>query len=54
MPNEEIDSETLESLEKYRSYTRYLKEAKEAKNKPTWWKTYKGYMEQADPEHGEE
>ena len=53
MPNEEIDVANLKSLEKYRSYTRYLKQAQEARNKPVWWKTYRGYMEQADPEHGE-
>ena len=54
MPNEEIDPANLESLEKYRSYTRYLRQAVEAKNTPAWWKTYRGYVEEADPEHGEE
>lgn len=53
MPNEEIDVRNLESVEKYRSYTRYLRQAEEAKNKPAWWKTYRSYVEQADPEHGE-
>lgn len=53
MPNEEIAVENLESLEKYRSYTRYLRQAEEAKNKPAWWKTYRSYVEKADPEHGE-
>lgn len=53
MPNEELDVEKLESLEKYRSYNRYLKQAEEAKNKPAWWKTYRSYVEKADPEHGE-
>lgn len=53
MPNEEIDDANLESLEKYRSYTRYLRQAEEAKNKRVWWKTYRGYVEKADPEHGE-
>lgn len=54
MPNEEINVENLESLEKYRSYTRYLRQAEEAKKKPVWWKTYRGYVEKADPEHGAE
>lgn len=53
MPNEDIDVKRLASLEKYRSYNRYFKEAEEAKNKPVWWKTYKSYVEKADPEHGE-
>lgn len=53
MPNEEIDAGNLESLEKYCSYTRYLREAKEADNRPVWWKTYRSYVEKADPEHGE-
>lgn len=53
MPNEEIDVGNLESLEKYRSYTRYFRQAKEADNRPVWWKTYRSYVEQADPEHGE-
>lgn len=53
MPNEEIDVRNLESLEKYRSYTRYLRQAEETKNKPAWWKTYRSYVEKADPEHGE-
>lgn len=53
MPNEEIEVENLESLEKYRSYTRYLRQAQEAKNRPAWWKTYRSYVEKADPEHGE-
>ncbi|XP_070847050.1 large ribosomal subunit protein mL38 [Chaetodon trifascialis] len=54
MPNQEIDHKNLESLEKYRSYGRYFKHAEEAKNKPAWWKTYRGYVEKADPEHGAE
>lgn len=54
MPNEEIDVENLESLEKYRSYTRYFRQAEQAKNSPAWWRTYKGYVEKADPEHGAE
>ena len=54
MPNEDIDVRNLESVEKYRSYTRYLRQAEEAKNKPVWWKTYRGYVEKEDPEHGEE
>ncbi|XP_068613372.1 large ribosomal subunit protein mL38-like [Brachionichthys hirsutus] len=54
MPNEEIDVENLESLTKYRSYTRYLKQAEEANNKPVWWKTYRGYVLKANPEHGVE
>uniref|UniRef100_A0A8D0DD77 Large ribosomal subunit protein mL38 n=1 Tax=Sander lucioperca TaxID=283035 RepID=A0A8D0DD77_SANLU len=53
MPNE-VDVENLESLEKYRSYTRYFKQAEEARNKPAWWKTYRSYVEKADPEHGAE
>lgn len=53
MPNEEIDVRNLESLEKYRSYTRYLRKAQEADNRPVWWKTYRSYVEKADPEHGE-
>ncbi|KAG7474008.1 39S ribosomal protein L38, mitochondrial [Solea senegalensis] len=54
LPNQDIDVTDLESLEKYRSYTLYLKQAEEAKNKPVWWKSYKGYMEKSDPEHGVE
>ncbi|XP_053197342.1 39S ribosomal protein L38, mitochondrial [Scomber japonicus] len=54
MPNEEIDVKNLKSLEKYRSYTRYLKQAEEAMNSPAWWKTYRSYVENADPEHGAE
>lgn len=54
MPNDEIDVENLESLEKYRSYTPYLRQAEEAKNKQVWWKTYRGYLEKADPVNGEE
>ncbi|XP_036938395.1 39S ribosomal protein L38, mitochondrial isoform X1 [Acanthopagrus latus] len=54
MPNEDIDVRNLESVEKYRSYTRYLRQAEEAKNKPVWWKTYRGYVEKEDPEHGSE
>ncbi|XP_070708032.1 large ribosomal subunit protein mL38 isoform X2 [Pempheris klunzingeri] len=54
MPNEEIDVTKLESLEKYRSYTRYLTEAEETKNKPAWWKSYRSYVEEADPDHGVE
>lgn len=52
MPNEEIDASDYEGMEKYRSYTRYLKKAQEAKNKPVWWKTYRTYVEKADPNHG--
>lgn len=52
MPNEEIDVSNYEGMEKYRSYIRYLKEAQEAKNKPVWWKTYRKYVESADPNHG--
>lgn len=51
MPNEEIDASNYEGMEKYRSYTRYLKQAQEAKNKPVWWKTYRSYVEKADPNH---
>ncbi|KAM6951471.1 large ribosomal subunit protein mL38 [Aplochiton taeniatus] len=54
MPNEDIDYKNLESLEKYRSYTRYLNQAEATRNKPTWWRTYKQYLEQEDPEHGVE
>ncbi|XP_022598508.1 39S ribosomal protein L38, mitochondrial [Seriola dumerili] len=54
MPNDVIDLKKLESVERYRSYTRYLRRAEEAKNQPAWWKTYRGYMEQADPDHGGE
>lgn len=54
MPNDEIDVKNLESLEKYRSYTPYLRQAEEAKKRPVWWKTYRGYVEKADPAHGEE
>ncbi|XP_041829255.1 39S ribosomal protein L38, mitochondrial [Melanotaenia boesemani] len=54
MPNEDIDVAKLESLEMYRSYTRYFKQAEEAKKKSVWWKTYRSYMENADPEHGVE
>ncbi|XP_061563975.1 39S ribosomal protein L38, mitochondrial [Cololabis saira] len=53
MPNEEIDVENLESLEKYRSYNRYLRQAEEAQNKPVWWKTYRSYVEKADPDHAD-
>lgn len=53
MPNADIDLSNPESLERYRSYGRYLRKAEEAKKQPVWWKTYKGYMEQADPDHGE-
>ncbi|XP_034564713.1 39S ribosomal protein L38, mitochondrial [Notolabrus celidotus] len=52
LPNEEIDSENLESLKKYRSYTRYFKRAEEAKKNPAWWKTYRGYVEATEPDHG--
>lgn len=52
MPNEEFDGKVLESVERYRSYTRYLRRAEEAKNKPVWWRTYRGHVEDADPEHG--
>lgn len=54
MPNDEIDVKNLESLEKYRSYTPYLRQAEGAKNKQVWWKTYRGYLEKADPLKGEE
>ncbi|XP_026171410.1 large ribosomal subunit protein mL38 [Mastacembelus armatus] len=54
MPNEEIDVQNLESLEKYRSYNRYFRQAEEARSKPAWWKTYRSYVEKADPEHGAE
>lgn len=54
MPNDEIDVKNLESLEKYRSYTPYLRQAEEAKKRRVWWKTYRGYVEKANPEHGEE
>lgn len=54
MPNSEINVKDLESLEKYRSYTRYLRHADEVKNKPVWWKSYKGYVDNANPELGEE
>lgn len=54
MPNDEIDVKNLESLEKYCSYTPYLRQAEEAKNKQVWWKTYRGYLEKADPLNGEE
>lgn len=52
MPNEEIDVKNLESLDKYRSYTRYLRQAEEANKRQVWWKTYRGYVEKADPKHG--
>ncbi|XP_029383804.1 large ribosomal subunit protein mL38 isoform X1 [Echeneis naucrates] len=54
MPNEELDLQNLKSLERYRSYTRYLRRAEEAKKQPVWWKTYRAYMEQADPDHDAE
>ena len=54
MPHEGIDVKSLESLEKYGSYTRYLRQAEEAKNRPVWWKTYRSYVEKADPDHGEQ
>ncbi|KAK0134300.1 39S ribosomal protein L38, mitochondrial [Merluccius polli] len=54
MPNEDVQSENLDSLEKYRSYTRYLKKAEEEKNTSVWWKTYRKYVEDRDPEHGAE
>ncbi|XP_007560969.1 large ribosomal subunit protein mL38 [Poecilia formosa] len=54
MPNDDIDTSNLESLEKYRSYNRYFRQAEEAKNKRMWWKTYRSYVEKADPEHGAE
>lgn len=53
MPNEDIDVRNLDTVEKYRSYNRYFTRAEEAKSKPTWWKTYQGWMENEDPEHGE-
>ncbi|XP_008436010.1 large ribosomal subunit protein mL38 [Poecilia reticulata] len=54
MPNDDMDTSNLESLEKYRSYNRYFRQAEEAKNKRVWWKTYRSYVEKADPEHGAE
>uniref|UniRef100_M4AE20 Large ribosomal subunit protein mL38 n=1 Tax=Xiphophorus maculatus TaxID=8083 RepID=M4AE20_XIPMA len=54
MPNDDIDTSNLESLETYRSYNRYFRQAEEAKNKRVWWKTYRSYVEKADPEHGAE
>lgn len=54
MPNDEIDVKNLESLEKYRSYTPYLRQAEEANKKQVWWKTYRGFVEKADPTHGKE
>ncbi|XP_072230278.1 large ribosomal subunit protein mL38 [Leuresthes tenuis] len=54
LPNDDIDVANLESLEKYRSYTRYFKQAEESKNKSVSWKTYRKYVEAADPEHGAE
>ncbi|XP_035520052.1 39S ribosomal protein L38, mitochondrial [Morone saxatilis] len=54
MPNEEIDLKNLHSVERYRSYNRYFRQAEGVKNKPAWWKTYRGYVEKADPEHGAE
>lgn len=53
MPNEEIDVKNLASVEKYRSYNRYFRQAAEARNKDVWWKTYRSYVENSDPEHGE-
>lgn len=53
MPNEEIDVKNLASVEKYRSYNRYFRQAAEARNKDVWWKTYRSYVEKANPEHGE-
>ncbi|XP_019721177.1 large ribosomal subunit protein mL38 [Hippocampus comes] len=52
MPNEDIDVRNIDTIEKYRSYNRYFTRAEEAKNKPAWWKTYQGWMEKEDPEHG--
>lgn len=52
MPNDDIDVKNLESLEKYRSYTPYLRQAEAAKRSQVWWKTYRGYVEKADPEQG--
>ncbi|XP_042364018.1 39S ribosomal protein L38, mitochondrial [Plectropomus leopardus] len=54
MPNAEIDYKNLKSLEKYRSYEPYYKQAQAANKKTVWWKTYRSYVEKADPEHGEE
>uniref|UniRef100_A0A3Q0SVI6 Large ribosomal subunit protein mL38 n=1 Tax=Amphilophus citrinellus TaxID=61819 RepID=A0A3Q0SVI6_AMPCI len=51
MPNEEIDVKNLALIEKYRSYNRYFRQAEEAKKKNVWWKTYRSYVEKADPEH---
>lgn len=52
LPNEDIDVSDLEALEKYRSYTPYFRQAEKARNNPAWWKTYRSYVEAADPEHG--
>ncbi|XP_061562277.1 39S ribosomal protein L38, mitochondrial [Phycodurus eques] len=52
MPNEDIDVQNIDTIEKYRSYNRYFRQAEDAKNKLVWWKTYHGYMEKEDPEHG--
>ncbi|XP_053702900.1 39S ribosomal protein L38, mitochondrial [Synchiropus splendidus] len=54
LPNEDVDISNLPSLEKYRTYNRYITHAERANNKEVWWKTYRGYVEQADPEHGAE
>ncbi|GAA6225998.1 39S ribosomal protein L38, mitochondrial [Lates japonicus] len=54
MPNEHIEVRNKEKVDKYLSYTRYFKVAEEAKNKPAWWKTYRGYVEQDNPDHGAE
>ncbi|XP_069563592.1 large ribosomal subunit protein mL38 [Brachyistius frenatus] len=54
MPNEDIDVRNVETSEKYRSYTRYFTRAEEANKQQVWWKTYRSYVETADPEHGAE
>ncbi|XP_061665768.1 39S ribosomal protein L38, mitochondrial isoform X2 [Syngnathoides biaculeatus] len=52
MPNEDIDVQNIDTIEKYRSFNRYLRQVEDAKNKLVWWKTYQGYLEKEDPEHG--
>ncbi|XP_028264044.1 large ribosomal subunit protein mL38 [Parambassis ranga] len=54
MPNEDIDVKNPKSLERYRSYNRYFKQAQAAKNKPAWWRTFRSYVDNSDPEHGAE
>ncbi|XP_063075615.1 39S ribosomal protein L38, mitochondrial [Engraulis encrasicolus] len=50
LPNEDIDVTDLEALEKYGSYPRYVRNAQEASKKTHWWRTYKEYMDAANPE----